>query len=196
MGKANLHSTNGGPIQWIKMSHVGPDCVQPSDEKKWWSKKYKECCNVDVPTGAASRPDNARSQDSDSLESDDDEFEGCEKWKFLFARDHAMLNTDMGLYLHFDTNDDGYPQNCAGLEGFDAERATSWWKRSGGVPIQGGRLGNRWAWQACEKETHAEPEGDWPLHHYVEMFAADQTAWLRAFVPAMEKYLANGYDEG
>ena len=154
---------------------------------------------MSVPAGAASRPDNERTSDTDSLDKehgDDNEHAGCEKWKFLFDRDHAMLNVDVGLYLHFDTDANGYPANCTGLEGFNSSSVMPDSDLMDGVKIQGGDTAKRWAWQECGVETYAEPSTDPPLHEHMEEFARDQTAWLDAYAPAMEKYLANGYVAG
>eukprot|EP00927_Polykrikos_kofoidii_P006881 TRINITY_DN127_c0_g1_i1.p1 TRINITY_DN127_c0_g1~~TRINITY_DN127_c0_g1_i1.p1 ORF type:complete len:558 (-),score=91.90 TRINITY_DN127_c0_g1_i1:217-1890(-) len=192
--KANLFTRSGGPIQWIRMSHMGPDCVSKKPAgSKYWPESYKECCTKDVPPGAWSRPDNGRPRGSDSVASDDDEHGGCEKWLFLFGRDHAMLNTDMGLYLDFDVEEHGYPRNCPGLETF-TESNVARKNRTG--PEIGPAAWHRWAWQECPKQRFAEPPTGKPLYEYVELFAANQTAWLDTFVPAMEKYLENGYAPG
>eukprot|EP00927_Polykrikos_kofoidii_P006884 TRINITY_DN127_c0_g1_i4.p1 TRINITY_DN127_c0_g1~~TRINITY_DN127_c0_g1_i4.p1 ORF type:complete len:580 (-),score=76.40 TRINITY_DN127_c0_g1_i4:229-1908(-) len=192
--KANLFTRSGGPIQWIRVSHIGPDCVsrRPAGSR-WWPKSFKECCTKGVPPGAWSRPDNGRPRGSDSVASDDDEHGGCEKWLFLFGRDHAMLNTDMGLYLDFDVEEHGYPRNCPGLETF-TESNVARKNRTG--PEIGPAAWHRWAWQECPKQRFAEPPTGKPLYEYVELFAANQTAWLDTFVPAMEKYLENGYAPG
>ena len=42
-----------------------------------------------------------------------------------------------------------------------------------------------------------EPAGSGePLYTIFEEYADDQSAWMRDYVPAMEKMLANGYDSG
>ena len=42
-----------------------------------------------------------------------------------------------------------------------------------------------------------EPAGSGePLHTIFDEYADDQSAWMRDYVPAMEKMLANGYDSG
>ena len=42
-----------------------------------------------------------------------------------------------------------------------------------------------------------EPAGSGePLYTIFEEYADDQSAWMRDYVPAMEKMLANGYDTG
>eukprot|EP00418_Pyrodinium_bahamense_P084262 CAMPEP_0179069454 /NCGR_PEP_ID=MMETSP0796-20121207/30515_1 /TAXON_ID=73915 /ORGANISM="Pyrodinium bahamense, Strain pbaha01" /LENGTH=697 /DNA_ID=CAMNT_0020766519 /DNA_START=50 /DNA_END=2143 /DNA_ORIENTATION=- len=195
--KANLITTDGGPIQWVKFSHVGPDCRAGRGETQYWSDSYWQCCNATGIPGAVTRPDSNRPLGSDSLEQDDNEFSGCEKWKILWARDHALLNTDIGLLLHFETDANGFPKGCPGLEGFDSASV-----RPGGptknrtiLPLMNGSP-RRFAWQDCGKETHAEPPSDRPLHEHVEEFARDQTAWLDAFIPALEKYMESGYLPG
>jgi hypothetical protein len=185
--KANLHNQDGGPIQWIKFTHRGPDCHVPDDYQVLQS---PECC-MDVPAGALSKPDNNRTAGSDSLEADNDEYDGCEKWRFLHARDHAYLNSDMGLYLHFEEDSDGYPQGCSGFDVFNAQDVH--------IPpgkFQSGKNGYRYARPTCEAETYAEPPTDHSLYRHVQEFANDQTAWLDTFIHAMEKYLEKGYSIG
>ena len=47
----------------------------------------------------------------------------------------------------------------------------------------------------CEKQRLEEPAGSGePLHTIFDEYADDQSAWMRDYVPAMEKMLANGYD--
>ena len=49
----------------------------------------------------------------------------------------------------------------------------------------------------CEKQRLEEPPGSGePLHTIFEEYADDQAAWMRDYVPAMEKMLANGYETG
>ena len=49
----------------------------------------------------------------------------------------------------------------------------------------------------CEKQRLEEPAGSGePLHTIFDEYADDQSAWMRDYVPAMEKMLANGYDSG
>merc|ERR1712054_71742 len=104
---------------------------------------------------------------------------GCEQYKFLWGRDHAMLNTDYGLYKNFTVDINGYPGGCAGLEDFAMKVLH---------PVK-----NAWpnGWEECGKQEYA-PEGT-ALSAIVEEFAADQQAWIDAFIPAMEKYMEAGY---
>lgn len=47
----------------------------------------------------------------------------------------------------------------------------------------------------CEKQRLEEPAGSGePLHTIFDEYADDQSAWMRDYVPAMEKMLANGHD--
>ena len=49
----------------------------------------------------------------------------------------------------------------------------------------------------CELQRLEEPAGSGdPLHAIFDEYADDQAAWMRDYVPAMEKMLANGYPEG
>lgn len=189
--KANMFTISGGPIQWIKFDHVGAYChATPTRNSIYWD-DYQRCCKDGVPNGAQSKPDNDRPQGSDSLAADDDEYAGCEKWMFAFGRDHAMLNTDMGLYLDFDVDADGYPRNCSGLDDFEKNQVVT--RARKGIPVREQWQSFRWAWQECGKQEFRHPHWSRALYQHVEEFAADQTRWLDAFIPAMEKYLANGY---
>jgi len=85
----------------------------------------------------------------------------------------------------------GFPQGCPGLENYNSRTVTKWSSRP--IVWITTQYGRRWAWQDCGKETHAEPRTDRPLHEHVEEFARNQTAWLDAFIPAMEKYMESGY---
>jgi hypothetical protein len=124
--------------------------------------------------------------------------EGCESYKFLFERDHAYLNTDVGLYLNFGTREHGFPSGCEGLDGREAfsSRNVLEQRRPNAPKIQTGHTQHRWAFQNCGKQNHREPRNAaQTLSEMVEEFARDQTAWLNAYIPAMEKYLSNGYDD-
>lgn len=49
----------------------------------------------------------------------------------------------------------------------------------------------------CELQRLEEPAGSGdPLHAIFDEYADDQSAWMRDFVPAMHKMLANGYPAG
>mmetsp|Transcript_135658 Transcript_135658/g.220755 ORF Transcript_135658/g.220755 Transcript_135658/m.220755 type:complete len:547 (-) Transcript_135658:264-1904(-) len=192
--KANMFTTSGGPVQWIKFDHVGAYCEDRPERGSMYWETYQQCCRNGVPNGAKSKPDNGRAKGTDSLAADDNEYGGCERWRFAFGRDHAMLNTDMGLYLDFDVDADGYPRNCSGLEDFEKNHVVT--RTREGVPVREAWQSFRWAWQGCGKQEFRHPRGARPLYQYVDEFARDQRRWLDAFIPAMEKYLEKGYSHG
>ena len=45
----------------------------------------------------------------------------------------------------------------------------------------------------CAFNMIQEPAGSNPLYQYFEEFASSQDAFMEAFVPTLEKMLANGY---
>ena len=45
----------------------------------------------------------------------------------------------------------------------------------------------------CGFNMIQEPAGSNPLYQYFEEFASSQDAFMEAFVPTLEKMLANGY---
>merc|ERR1711862_868693 len=80
--KANLFTTKGGPIQWIKMSYAGPDCQGASrGETRYWNAAYRRCCEDtdNIPTGANSIPDpspNPRANGTNLLDVDNNQYSG------------------------------------------------------------------------------------------------------------------------
>eukprot|EP00929_Paragymnodinium_shiwhaense_P093304 TRINITY_DN5343_c2_g1_i1.p1 TRINITY_DN5343_c2_g1~~TRINITY_DN5343_c2_g1_i1.p1 ORF type:complete len:406 (+),score=71.76 TRINITY_DN5343_c2_g1_i1:579-1796(+) len=171
--KNNAFSVHHGPIQWIHMKHMAPSCGDRNPLDVPYKKDHEEdCCTNDVPPGAFSRPDNNRPKGSDLAVEDDDARSGCEYYKFLWGRDHAMLNTDMGLYLDFEVDEFGFPGGCPGLEDFTKENV---------------KTKNAWpqGWQECGPQRHAEPASSKPLYQVVEEFATDQQSWIDTFIPTM-----------
>eukprot|EP00929_Paragymnodinium_shiwhaense_P093290 TRINITY_DN5343_c0_g1_i10.p1 TRINITY_DN5343_c0_g1~~TRINITY_DN5343_c0_g1_i10.p1 ORF type:complete len:402 (+),score=65.26 TRINITY_DN5343_c0_g1_i10:141-1208(+) len=186
--KVNNFTVNHGPYQWIHHKHMAPSCGalddnMPSKDMQGIDRQ-QDCCD-NKPAGAFARPDNNRANGTDLAAEDDDARAGCEFWKFLWGRDHAMLNTDMGLYLDFQVDQHGLPTGCPGLG-------------PGKFDLDSIKAANGWGegWQECGPQRHAEPPGSEPLYKHVEEFATNQQSWIDAFIPTMEKYLENGYQAG
>jgi hypothetical protein len=104
-------------------------------------------------------------------------------------RDEMAMNCEMGLYRDFEVTD-GVLHGCVGLEVFNVSMPINdgkevWSK----LPGKKGR-----AEPECKLQELAEPAGSQPLHKIMEEFAADQTTWVNAFIPTMEKMMRNGYD--
>ena len=104
--------------------------------------------------------------------------EDCSELKFLTT---SYLQSDMGLFLKFDTDEaTGRPTGCSG---FNSPR----W------------LANRWR---EPKKPHGCPlndamdESGLKMHEIVELFAQDQQSWINEFVPVFEKMQENGYASG
>merc|ERR1712223_22168 len=118
--------------------------------------------------------------------------QGCEKFRFISGADEIALNAEMGLYREFEVTD-GIIHGCPGLEIFnktmsDTSKKTTVWSKG-----EDGWNGE----PRCEKQRLEEPPGSGePLHTIFEEYADDQAAWMRDYVPAMEKMLANGYETG
>ena len=92
----------------------------------------------------------------------------------------SYLNSDMGLFLRFDTDDaTGRPVGCSGLEDY------KW-------------LSNQ---RRMVRKPHGCPLNDMldisglKMHEIVQLFANDEQAWIDEFVPAFEKMQENGYKE-
>jgi len=191
----------GGPIQWIGMKHVCGDC-QHLDELGdfgygWMHETWRDCCTNNVPHGAFCRPDNDRPKGSDPV-ADDYPMNnllgpriigmgtaGCEVYRFVYSRDHAMLNSDMGLLLNFSVNDDGWPGGCkvttswgADLQHFDKKHVTH------SAPA---------AYQECPSSSYAEPAHRETMAQWVHEFADDQETWIEEYMRAHEKMIENGY---
>lgn len=92
----------------------------------------------------------------------------------------------MGLYLDFEIQNH-LPAGCPGLVDFKQRnfgQPAFRWSGKGGVKGPTG----------CGKQQFALPEGAPSLSAIVEEYAEDQQAFIRDFIPALEKMLANGYD--
>ena len=167
---------NGGPAFWIHETYrCFPECFKEDN-------KDHECCQG-LEEGQYCKPD------SDLMEDDPNGINGgCEKMMLIFGADEMAINSEMGLYFDFEVTDDGIPYGCPNFDGFNTE---SWkanhhiWSVKPGV----GRSD-----PDCPLQTLAVPEGSTPLHQIVEEYAEDQDAWIRDFIPALEKMLANGYE--
>jgi len=220
MARMKQMTHNGGPVQWVQYKHTCPNCASlenllDPDTGAWgnWDADQKalvrSCCenlpdddNDGLPD-VACHPDNNRSPDSDSVAADDDEYGGCEQWRIIRGREATMLSTDMGLYLDFDVQEDGKPTGCNGLGRFteeylDLQEASP--QRNGYSEINGSWQSHigytpdgvpKWG-QECPLNEWKEDGGS-KLHELVEMYADDETEWIKDFFGAMEKMLANGY---
>merc|ERR1719450_829633 len=177
----------GGPIFWIHENYVCPDCNLASIREG--SEGY--CCK-DVPEGQFCNADRAGPNEPDTSEHNwSPHNEGCEKFRLISGADEIALNAEMGLYREFEVTD-GVIHGCPGLEPFAEMRNTSIIKTiwSKGEDNWNGE-------PRCEKQRLEEPAGSGePLYTIFEEYADDQSAWMRDYVPAMEKMLANGYDTG
>merc|ERR1719450_424633 len=177
----------GGPIFWIHENYVCPDCNLASIREG--SEGY--CCK-DVPEGQFCNADRAGPNEPDTSEHNwSPHNEGCEKFRLISGADEIALNAEMGLYREFEVTD-GVIHGCPGLEPFAEMRNTSIIKTiwSKGEDNWNGE-------PRCEKQRLEEPAGSGePLYTIFEEYADDQSAWMRDYVPAMEKMLANGYENG
>ena len=90
----------------------------------------------------------------------------------LIRKDETALSSDVGMYVKFQVSPEGRPMGCEGMAD---------WK--------GGFSGN----VTCPKEDHA-PEGV-PLFELVEEMADDQQEFMKVYIDAHEKMIANGYND-
>ena len=97
----------------------------------------------------------------------------------------VMINTDMGLYLNFETIDDGFP-----VRANDSHCTTLGTKSSHTHRMMPFDV----AMNSCRQNY---PGGDGKtLADIVEEYADDQNKWWNDYVLALEKMLANGYQDG
>jgi len=185
-----MTSENGGPVFWIHRNHVCPACSLEEGLKgmslELWHWEM-DCCH-NKPEGAYCRPD----RESADME-DDNINAGCERMRFIAGADEIALNAEMGLYKQFEVDDYGVIYGCPGLEIFNrtmrgTKGRTTWSELPGGYGPQE---------PECEKQMIEHPAGSGePLYTLFEEYASNQQNFVRDFVIAMEKMLANGYSEG
>ena len=175
VGHVMAQTENGGPPFWVHENYVcSPQCHVEKD-------KDHKCCKGLQP-GQFCQPD------SDLMEHDSNGINmGCERYTFMIGNDETAINSEMGLYFDFQVTEDGTPYGCPNLEGFHPEN----WKKKQFTWTIKPRHGRQDP--ECPLQTLAVPEGSTPLYQIVEEFADDQDAWIRAFIPTLEKVLSNGY---
>lgn len=169
----------GGPVHWIQEKLTCPEvCVTSKDN---------ECCTKNVPAGATCRPDAGRGKGTDAVTADNDVNGGCEMYRFKNGHDEMALSAEIGLYYDFQVDENLIPVGCPGFKEFKMDKWKQHykysWTRAGGVKAEAG----------CPKNRIESPAGSTPLHEIVEEYADSQEAWIRDFVPALEKMLSNGY---
>eukprot|EP00088_Acartia_fossae_P031901 TRINITY_DN32692_c0_g1_i1.p1 TRINITY_DN32692_c0_g1~~TRINITY_DN32692_c0_g1_i1.p1 ORF type:complete len:314 (+),score=67.51 TRINITY_DN32692_c0_g1_i1:57-944(+) len=118
-------------------------------------------------------------------EPDGNETSGCERYRS--SNDEIALNCEMGLYREFQMVN-GVITGCKGLEHFGEEMASDAQK-----PVWS-KIDGRDVEPECPKQSLQEPAGSKPLYMDMEEFAHDQTAWIDAYIPTMEKMMRNGYE--
>jgi len=122
------------------------------------------------------------------------------QWKFVVGVDETAMPCEIGLYTDFQVDQNGIPHGCRGFEDFNMRM----WRgfRNRGRP---GLKGWRYTWTMingqraepeCPHTMIREPADAEPTSQIVEEYADDSTAFLRDFIPTLEKMLANGYAEG
>jgi len=179
----------GGPIFWIHENYACPDCNLASIREG--AEGY--CCK-DVPEGQFCNADRAGPNEPDTSEHNwSPHNEGCEKFRLISGADEIALNAEMGLYREFEVTD-GVIHGCPGLEVFNETMTNPDNPRYYLGQMSLGE--DNWnGAPRCEKQRLEEPPGSGdPLHLIFEEYADDQSAWMRDYVPAMEKMAANGYE--
>jgi hypothetical protein len=234
MAKVNKMFTTQGPVQWIKESHTCPNCAMFNNKKgKWIERRHTPsgtealdtaCCEnlqayADQHGAPMCKPDNARIRGS-SFQDDDDvggrthrdakTGGGCERFKFVGGRDHAALSSDVGLYMKFDVDEDGFPVGCGGTfdrwtllkskgksisensgkKGVASDRFINARFSSDAVPhsFDNGQVTD----QPCQLNDYQASPSEPPLFSIVDYFADHQAAWIGNFTVALEKMLSNG----
>lgn len=234
MAKVNKMFVNNGPVQWIRESHVCPNCAMYDEKKGVW-KEYKhsadrnkdpdaKCCQnlqsyADSQGAPKCIPDNGRSRGS-FIQGDDDVGgrthldgrggAGCERFKFVGGRDHAALSSDVGLYIDFGVDKDGFPIGCN-------NNFMKWteMKAQGRVALENNQNpdvrtdrfinarygvdalpmsfeGSPVSHQPCGLNNYRASPSEPALFEIVEYFADNQAAWVANFTVALNKMLSNG----
>jgi len=125
---------------------------------------------------------------TDAATSDNDVNGGCESYRFIPGHDEMALPAEIGLYYDFKVDADMIPYGCPGFENFNLLM----WK-SKGYHYQWSTINHIKAAPNCPKNNIQNPPGSTPMHQILEDYADHQENWIRDFVPAFEKMLANGY---
>eukprot|EP00927_Polykrikos_kofoidii_P074379 TRINITY_DN70365_c0_g1_i1.p1 TRINITY_DN70365_c0_g1~~TRINITY_DN70365_c0_g1_i1.p1 ORF type:complete len:716 (+),score=97.82 TRINITY_DN70365_c0_g1_i1:89-2236(+) len=159
-------TTAGGPVHWIQEKLI---CPEKCGTKRAWK---NDCCTTGVPEGGLCRPN-------------------CQQWTFASGLDEMALPSEIGLYLDFEVDKDKIPYGCPNLTDFNLEN----WKSKGYGYTWSGKKGVKGE-PGCGKQMLESPIGSTPLFEIMEEYADHQDNWIRDFVPALEKMLANGYTAG
>ena len=103
---------NGGPVHWIHQNYVCPNCVTEPHQHA----NYDKCCR-DNPNPEVNfcKPDPGRETYQPPVVGDDNEWGGCERWRFILGVDEMALPCEIGMYLDFNVTDDGIPYGCPGF---------------------------------------------------------------------------------
>jgi hypothetical protein len=171
-----LDEADGGAVQWLTERYSCIDCDDSSNTDN-------ECC-IDVPEGQQCNADNGRTSSSNE---DDDKYSGCEQYRLISGIDETMLQSDLGIYLNFTTDDHGTPTGCSGVDGSFEEYGfypENWVNRK--------KRKMRGSEPTCPFNFAADP-GDSPVNGIIDSYAEDPAAWMADFVPAYEKMMSNGY---
>ena len=117
------------------------------------------------------------------------------------TNDETALPSEVGFYYHFNYNETtGLPSGCPGWNDLNGKQ-----RRKGTTPnCQKERCFRNYEsytpndvinTYGCAKfVSRYAPEGE-QLYKIVEEYADDQEAFVRDFIPAMEKMVSNGYTE-
>ena len=155
---------SGGPYQF---SHIYQRCnnhaaqcadvLNPASEPFC---SFTEGCCSDLETGLKCQPECEIGIGEENRLRDDQE---------------SAILPDVGLYWHFETDENGEPIGCPGLE-------NELWTEG----LTSSAIPN------CPKENYA-PEGV-ALSDLVDSYADDQNLWVSTFYEALEKMVMNGYE--
>jgi len=99
---------------------------------------------------------------------------GCDQ---TFFQSISMISPDMGLHMKFDVDEDGRPVNCSGLD------RQVW--------LENKQIFSNFV--TCERNDIPAAD-EMSMADVVEMYAADNNAWIQDFVPVYNKMLENGVD--
>ena len=89
---------------------------------------------------------------------------GTENYRFIKDPEVA-LNSEVGLLLDFEVDEDGFAKGCPGLEKFNSASIKE-------------NKGNAAAFHECPKQMLAEPSSAKPVSEFVSDYADDRSLWL------------------
>lgn len=163
---------NGGPVTWVLDRHLCTvDCVKNESLLFETGNFFDPCC-ANIPQGASCKPDNGRPKGSNALHSDDDLYNGCERWITEGGNHELALPAEIGMMYQFAIDENGFAERCEGFDGGDGPHGE----------------------KGCKLQDFKAAGETMQMHEYVEIFAQDQNLWANEYMAVWTKTMQNGYE--